>query len=56
VIGLFVYLGYFILARVGVQMGERGVIAPWLAGHLPTAVAFALGAFMLWRVDQRGVR
>lgn len=56
VIGLFVYLGYFILARVGVQLGERGVLPPWVAGHAPTVVALACGLLMLWRVDRRGAR
>lgn len=55
-IGLFVYLGYFVLARVGVQLGEREVVPPWVAGHLPTVVALVIGWLLLWRVDRRGAR
>lgn len=56
VIALGTYLGFYVFSRVGVQLGERGVLAPWLAGHLPTAAAFALGAWLLGRVDRRGAR
>lgn len=51
-----VYLGFFVLSRVGLQLGERGVFAPWLAGHLPVGAIFLLGAFLLARVTRRGAR
>lgn len=55
-LALGVYLGFYVLSRVGVQLGEKGVLAPWVAGHLPVALAFALGVFLLSRVEARGVR
>lgn len=51
-----VYLGFFVLSRVGLQLGERGVFAPWLAGHLPVGAIFGLGVFLLARVTRRGAR
>jgi len=55
-IALGVYLGFYVFSRVGVQLGEKGVLAPWVAGHLPVVVAFVLGAIMLARVTRQGVR
>lgn len=53
---LGVYLAYYVISRVGVQLGERGLLAPSLAGHLPTVVAFLIGALMLERLARRGAR
>jgi lipopolysaccharide export LptBFGC system permease protein LptF len=37
------------------QVGARGVIAPWLAGYAPTAIALLAGLALLWRAQRRGV-
>lgn len=55
-IALGVYLGFYVFSRVGVQLGERGFMPPWVAGHFPVVVAFILGIAMLVRVERRGVR
>ncbi|MFZ5440988.1 MAG: LptF/LptG family permease [Myxococcota bacterium] len=51
-----VYLAFYVASRVGVQLGEKGVLAPWVAGHLPVVAAFAVGLLLLSRVEARGVR
>ena len=55
-IALGVYLGFYVTSRVGVQLGERGLLPPWVAGHVVVVLAFAGGAFLLARVDRRGAR
>ena len=56
ILAMGVYLGFYVLSRVGVQLGEKGLLAPWVAGHLPVAIAFALGVLLLARVARQGVR
>ena len=55
-IALGVYLGFYVFSRVGVQLGERGFLPPWMAGHFVVVLAFGLGALMLWRVERQGAR
>jgi lipopolysaccharide export LptBFGC system permease protein LptF len=55
-IALGVYLGFYVFSRVGVQLGERGFLPPWVAGHLPVVVAFIFGVLLLLRVERRGAR
>lgn len=52
IVAMAVYLGFYVFSRVGVQMGEKGLLAPWVAGYLPLGVAFALGVIMLRRVSR----
>lgn len=54
-LALGTYLVFYVFTRVGVQLGERGVLAPWLAGHAPTVIAFVAGAWLLARAARRGV-
>ena len=46
---------FFVFTRAGMQVGARGVIAPWLAGYAPTAIALLAGLALLWRAQRRGV-
>lgn len=55
-IALGVYLGFYVFSRVGVQLGERGYLPPWVAGHLPVVLALGVGVLMLMRVERRGAR
>jgi lipopolysaccharide export LptBFGC system permease protein LptF len=55
-IALGTYLGFYVFSRVGVQLGERGLLPAWVAGHLPTVAAFAFGIWLLLRVEKRGAR
>ena len=55
-IALGTYLGFYVFQRVGVQLGERGVLPSWVAGHIPTVIAFAFGIWLLLRVEKRGAR
>ncbi len=48
------YLGYYVLARVGVQLAEAGVFAPVVAGQLPNLVFIAVGLLVLRGVARRG--
>jgi lipopolysaccharide export LptBFGC system permease protein LptF len=50
------YLAFYVVSRVGVQLGEKAVLAPALAGHLPVIVTFAVGVVMLAWISARGVR
>ncbi len=54
-LALGTYLAFYVFTRVGVQLGERGVVPPWVAGHGPTVVALVLGVWLLVRTAQRGV-
>ncbi len=53
---LGVYLSFYVLSRVGVQLGEKGLLPAWVAGYLPVTVALALGGLMLSQVARRGLR
>ena len=55
-IALGVYCAFFVFTRVGVQLGERGFWAPWMAGYLPVLLAFGLGLILLYRVERVGAR
>lgn len=54
VLTLLGYVGWYLLARSCVGLGEQGQLAPWLAGLLPNLLFVAAGAVALWRFDQRG--
>lgn len=54
-LALGTYLLFFVITRAGMQVGARGVIAPWLAGYAPTALALLAGLALLWRAQKRGV-
>ena len=55
-IALGTYLGFYVFSRVGVQLGERAILPAWMAGHLPTVVAFVFGTWLLLRVEKRGAQ
>jgi lipopolysaccharide export system permease protein len=48
-IGIILTFGYYILIRVGVQMGENGVLSPWLGAWLGNIVFGVVGILMLAR-------
>ncbi len=54
-LALGTYLLFYVTTRMGVQLGERGVLSPLAAGHLPTMLALAGGVVLLWRAAKRGV-
>lgn len=56
VFALGLYLAYYVLVRVGVQLGERGVVAPWVAGLVPTGLTLLAGLALLARVARRGTQ
>jgi lipopolysaccharide export system permease protein len=49
------YVAFYLLARASVSFGEKGVLAPWLAGQLPNLV-FVLGGLLalIW-AERRGL-
>jgi lipopolysaccharide export system permease protein len=54
ILSLAGYVGWYLLARVCVGLGEKGQLVPMLAGLLPNLIFIAAGAFALWRFDARG--
>jgi lipopolysaccharide export system permease protein len=49
------YVGYYVLARVFVGLGERGQLLPLLAGHLPNAICVVAGLWALARINRTGM-
>lgn len=47
-IGLF--FAFYILINLGLALGKKGTIEPWLAGWLPDLFFLAFGAVMTWRM------
>lgn len=50
------YLSFYVVTRVFVQLGEKEVVAPWVAGHVPVVLALLGGSFLLALVARRGAR
>jgi lipopolysaccharide export system permease protein len=50
------YLGFYVLTRMFVQLGEKEVVASWVAGHVPVAVAMIGGVVLMGLVSRRGAR
>lgn len=48
------YVGFYVLARTAVQIGESGTIPSWLAGQLPNIVFVCVGVLLMHGVNQRG--
>jgi lipopolysaccharide export LptBFGC system permease protein LptF len=44
------FFGLYILINVGVALGKKGTIDPWLAGWLPNIFFFCLGCVMVYRM------
>jgi len=51
---LAVFVGFYALSRFGVALAENGLNA-WIAGLLPNAVVFALGAAQTRQLVHAGV-
>ena len=52
---LFAYLGYYLLAQLGMSLGEHALLPAVLAGQLSNLLFCALGLFWLSRLARRGV-
>lgn len=50
------YLAFYVLSRATVQLGEKAVLSPAVAGHLPVVAWLLLGLGLLAWVERRGVR
>lgn len=48
------YLGFYLVARTAVQLAEKGVLVPMLAGQLPNVLFVGVGGLLLWSVVRRG--
>jgi lipopolysaccharide export system permease protein len=53
-LSLACYLGYYLLARISISLGDKGVIGPLWAGQLPNLLAIAFGLTWLKLVERRG--
>lgn len=49
------YALFYVIAQVSTSFGEKGVLAPLLAGQLPNLVFVGLGLLALWWADRRGL-
>ena len=49
------YLGYYVLARLFLSMGDRGVLPAFVAGNLANFVFIAAGAVLLFRLERKGL-
>jgi lipopolysaccharide export system permease protein len=54
VLTIFGYISYYVVARVCVNLGDKGNLAPVLAAVLPNVLFTALGVFALYRVMRSG--
>jgi len=54
-LALGVYVSHYVLSRVAVQLGEKGYLAPWLAGTAATVAAAIVGVAALALVARRRV-
>ena len=50
VLALSLFFGLYVLVNVGVALGKKQVIDPWLAGWLPNIFFFCLGCVMVYRM------
>ena len=50
VLALSLFFGLYVLVNVGVALGKKGAIDPWLAGWLPNIVFFCIGCVMVYRM------
>ena len=48
--GLIALFGFYMLINVGIFMGKRGLIEPWVAGWLPNLVFLGVGGVLTWRL------
>ena len=48
------YLGYYLLARASISLGDKGVLAPFFAGQLPNLLAVSVGFSWLKWIERRG--
>lgn len=48
------YVGFYVIARLAVQLADAGTLAPWFAGQLPNFLFISLGLAVMARVVRRG--
>ncbi len=50
VFAICLFFAFYVVSNVGIALGKKQVIAPWLAGWLPNLLFFTLGAGMVYRM------
>ena len=50
ILALSLFFGLYVLVNVGVALGKKGTIEPWLAGWLPNIFFFCVGCVMVYRM------
>ena len=50
ILALSLFFGLYVLVNVGVALGKKGAIDPWLAGWLPNIFFFCIGCVMVYRM------
>ena len=50
VFGVVALFGFYFLVNLGMILGKREIIAPWLAGWLPNLTFLGVGGWLTWRL------
>ncbi len=50
VLALALFFGLYVLVNVGVALGKKGTLDPWLAGWLPNVFFFCIGCVLIYRM------
>lgn len=48
--GVCALFGFYFLVNVGMILGKRAILEPWLAGWLPNLVFLGIGGWLTWRL------
>jgi len=48
--GLVALFGFYFFVNLGMILGKREILWPWLAGWLPNLVFLGVGSFLTWRL------
>ncbi|WP_041245059.1 LptF/LptG family permease [Gloeobacter kilaueensis] len=51
-LSVLIIFTYYIFLFVAQALGQTGTLPPWLGAWLPALVTMAIGAWLLWRVNQ----
>ncbi len=52
VLGLLIYVTFYMIAMIGQNLSEEGIIPPWLGAWLPVLIMLPLAVYMIWVVNR----
>jgi lipopolysaccharide export LptBFGC system permease protein LptF len=44
------FFAFYAVSQVGIFIGKRDIVWPWVGAWLPNIVFLASGGFMIWRM------